>query len=168
MPEMNGVEMIRLQAQRGCPIDMRNKGLASSDNDNDSRKLAERSGFAFFEKPIQLNELFAWLDDCKNRIDFLKPAPVMRKHPRYALNIDVVYTYSSDEKSHKGTVLNFSATGLCLKASAYLIEKQSILIKTELPNGCKKASVRWIKSDGRRLLSCRIDGPVTQQQSSNT
>ena len=72
----------------------------------------------------------------------------MRKHKRYSANIDVVYTYSSKEKLQNGTILNFSDNGLCLKSSTHLMEKQSIMIKTELPNGCKKASVRWIKKMG--------------------
>ncbi len=145
MPGMTGTEMLRQQAQRGCPIDIRNKAVASADFDGDGLMMIKGLGYAYFKKPFQLNELFAWLDDCKNRIDFFKPAPVMRKHPRYPANIKVVYTCSSDDNLQNGTILNFSSSGICLKAYASLMEKQSILIKTELPNGCKKASVRWIK-----------------------
>lgn len=148
MPEMTGSDMFRLQAQRKCPIDIRNKAVASANIEIDEKKRIEGSGFVFFSKPFQFNVLFSWLDECKERIDLSKPAGIMRRHPRYSTNIDVMYTYSSDEKLQKGTILNFSNGGLCLKANDRLVEKQSIRIKTELPNGCSKASVRWVKKAG--------------------
>jgi len=140
--------MVRLQAQRGCPVDSKNKAVASVDFDNEARKMIEGLGCTSFSKPIQLSRLFAWLDDCKKRIDLSKPAAIKRKHTRYPANIDVFYTYSSDDKLQKGTVLNFSNNGLCLKVYTHLMEKQSLRIKTELPNGCEKASVQWIKQIG--------------------
>jgi len=152
MPGMSGVEIVRLQAQIGCPVDVRNKAVASADFVNEGQKMIKELGCTSFSKPFQLSRLFTWLDDCKKRIDLSKPAAIMRKHTRYPANIDVVYTYSSDEKLQKGTVLNFSNNGLCLKADTHLMEKQFLKIKTELPNGCKKASVQWIKKIGADLF----------------
>ena len=151
MPVMSGKEMFRQQAQRGCPIDIRNKAVVCSGKNNEGEATLEGSRCAFFSKPLQLNELFAWLDDCKNRIDLSKPSGIKRRHPRHPANIDVVYTCSNSEKLKNGTILNFSSSGLCLKASVSLMETVPIMFKTELPNGCKKASLRWIKRMGADL-----------------
>jgi DNA-binding response OmpR family regulator len=148
IPGISASEMLSLQTQRGCPVDIRNLAIASADFDNEEQQMIEESGCALFRKPLQINGLLAWLDDCKQRIDLSKPVGIMRKHTRHSVNIDVVYTYSSGGKLQNGTVLNFSDNGLCLKAYTHLMEKQSITIQTELPNGCTKAAVRWIKQMG--------------------
>ncbi len=147
MPKMTGIEMLLLQTKRGCRVDVRNKALTSGDP-NGKMKMIEGVAGAFFIKPLKIGELFAWLDTCEKRIDLSKPVGLMRKSNRYHADIDIVYEYSTNEKVLEGTLMNISDNGICLKMRAPLIEGQSIVIKTELRNGCKNASVRWVKDMG--------------------
>jgi CheY-like chemotaxis protein len=145
MPEMTGLEMLLQQEQRGCKIDIRNKIVMSADLDNKGQKMLERLGCTFFRKPFKLSELSACLDDCEKRVDLSKPLGIKRKEDRYPANIDIVYAYTSGEKIYKATVINYGGSGLCLKVDAPLAERQSIVIKTELPIDCNNASVCWVK-----------------------
>ncbi len=146
MPHMTGLELLLQQAQRGCRIDRRNKALMSADPYSIKMKMLEELGCAFFSKPLQFAEFFAWLDDCEKRVDLSRPVGFIRGKDRYPSNIDIVYSYSDNaDKMYDGIVMNYSDDGLCLKASAPFIEEQSIVIKTELPNGRKNASVCWVK-----------------------
>jgi CheY-like chemotaxis protein len=143
MPQMTGIEMLLQQAQMGCKVDRRNKILMSADTYNIKEKIIEELGCAFFSKPIKFGDFFAWLDDCEKRIDLSKQVGIIGKEDRYPVNIDILYAYIISEKIYKGIAMNYSAGGLCIKANAPLIEGQSIVIKNELPNGCKNVSVRW-------------------------
>ncbi len=148
MPEMTGLEMLLHQAQRGCKVDIRNKIVISSDLDNKGQKMIEELGCTFFSKPFKLNELLACLDDCEKRIDLSKPLGIIRKEDRYPANIDIVYAYKADEKIYKATVVDYSNSGLRLKVDTPLAERQSIVIKTELPIDCNNTSIRWVKERG--------------------
>ena len=151
MPEMTGLEMLLHQAQRGCKVDIKNKIVMSSDLDNKGRKMLEGLGCTFFSKPLKFKELLAWLDDCEKRIDLSKPLGIIRNKDRYPANIDIVYAYNSGE-TYKATVINYSSSGLCLKVDTPLAERQSIVIKTELPIDCNNASIRWVKEMGPDLF----------------
>lgn len=148
MPEMTGLEMLLHQAQRGCKVDIRNKIVISSDLDNKGHEMLEELGCTFFSKPFKLNELLACLDDCEKRIDLSKPLGIIRKEDRYPANIDIVYAYKSDEKIYKATVVDYSNSGLRLNVDTPLAERQSIVIKTELPIDCNNTSIRWVKERG--------------------
>jgi len=39
MSEMTGTDMLRLQTQRGCPVDIRNKAVASANFDHEAQKM---------------------------------------------------------------------------------------------------------------------------------
>jgi response regulator RpfG family c-di-GMP phosphodiesterase len=145
MPEMTGIEMLLNQVQRECKVDIRNKIVMSGNLDNKGQKMLEGLGCTFFSKPIKFNELSAYLDDCEKRIDLSKPLGIRRKEDRYPANIDIVYAYNSAEKIYKATVINYSNSGLCLKVDSPLAKKQSIVIKTELPIDCNKATICWVK-----------------------
>ncbi|MCK4839569.1 MAG: response regulator [Desulfobulbaceae bacterium] len=157
MPKMTGIEMLLQQVQNGCKIDRRNKAVMSADPDSIKREMLEETGCTLFSKPFPFDELFAWLDECEKRIDLSKPLGIRRKEERYPANIDVLYTANSAEKIHKGTVVNFGASGLCFKTNGPVIEEQSIVIKNELPNGFKNASVCWVKplEDGSCLTGLK-------------
>jgi len=145
MPEMTGLEMLLHQLQRGCKVDFKNKIVMSSDLDNKGQKMLEGLGCTFLSKPLKFKELFAWLDDCEKRIDLSKPLGMIRKEDRDPANMDIVFTYNSSVKMYKATVINISRSGLCLKADTPLAERQSIVIKTELPIECNNVSIRWVK-----------------------
>jgi response regulator RpfG family c-di-GMP phosphodiesterase len=148
MPEMTGLEMLLLQEQRGCKVDIRNKIVMSADLDDEGQKMVEALGGTFLSKPFRLQELLVCLDDCEKRLDLSKPLAIMRKEDRYPANVDVIYAYNSGEKINKASVINYSGSGLCLKVAAPLAERQSIVIKTELPIDCNNASICWVKEMG--------------------
>ena len=159
MPRMTGIEMLVEQAQRCCRIDSRNKAITSADFDRDQRKIVEGLGCAVFEKPFRLHDLIAWLDDCERRIDLSKPLGIIRQGDRYPADSEMMYAMDADETIYKGTTMNFSECGLCLRTHAPLREEQSVMFKSDLPNGYRKASVRWVnKTEGDSCLagfSCR-------------
>jgi CheY-like chemotaxis protein len=160
MPGMTGTEMLLHQAQMGCRIDIRNKIVISGDLDDKGEEMIEELGCPFFSKPFKLRELSACIYECEKRIDLSKPLGIIRKEDRYPADIDIVYAYDPGEEIiYKATVINYSGSGLCLKADAPLSERQSIVIKTELPIDCNNASIRWVKEMGHDLYmagcSCR-------------
>jgi CheY-like chemotaxis protein len=145
MRGMTGLEMLHRQAQSGCRVDVRNKIVMSSDLDDKGQEMLQKVGCRFFSKPLNFNELLACLDDCEKRVDLSKPLGIRRKEERYPANIDIVYAYNSSEKTYKATVINYSNSGLCLKVDMPLAERQTIVIKTELPVDCANASIRWVE-----------------------
>ncbi len=154
MPRMTGIEMLLDQARRGCRIDIRNKAVASADFDHDQRKIIEGLGCAVFDKPFRLDDIVTWHDDCERRIDLSMPLGIIRKGNRFPVDIEMAYATDADEKIYKGATMNFSDFGLCLRTDALLGEEQSIEIKSDLPNGCKRATVRWVtKTQGDAYLA---------------
>ena len=73
MPEMNGIELLQYQSQRGCKLDIRNKAIISGYIDDESRKAIEKLGCSFFEKPLELSLISDWLNTCEKRIDLSLP-----------------------------------------------------------------------------------------------
>jgi len=158
MPKMTGLELLRKQAQRGCKVDIKNKALMSGNLDEENQNKIRELGHAFFSKPFKFPEFTAWVEDCETRIDLSKQIGIVRKEDRHPANIDIVYSYDASEKIYKSTVVNFSSSGLCLKMHTPPSEGQAIVFKTELPNNCMNASVRWVKQMENNLylagLSC--------------
>ena len=148
MPRMTGIEMLSSQARNGCRIDPRNKAVMSGDPYSIKQEDLEALGCAFFNKPFQFEKLFAWLDECEQRIDLVRPVGIMRKEERYPADIDILYSSDSSKEICRGSVVNYGASGLCFIANSPCVEEQSITIKNELPNGCTNASVRWVKPQG--------------------
>jgi len=158
MPKMTGLELLHKQAQRECKVDIRNKALMSGNLDEENQKKVKGLGHAFFSKPFKFPEFTAWVEDCETRIDLSKQIGIVRKEERHPVNIDIVYSYDASEKIYKSTIVNFSSSGLCLKMHTPPSEGQAIVFKTELPNNCMNASVRWVKQMENNLylsgLSC--------------
>lgn len=154
MPGMTGIEMLLDQALRGCRIDSRNKAVASADLDRKQRQIVAGLGCAVFEKPFRLKELITWLDDCERRIDLSMPLGIIRKGARYPADLEMVYATDPDEMFHAGTAMNYSVSGLCLRTDTLLAVGQSIVIKSDFPNGCRSASVCWVtKTEGDCFLA---------------
>jgi|GEM_PF-426633 len=145
MPKMTGLELLVQQAQRGCKVDIRNKALMSGNLDAETQNKVKELGHAFFSKPFNFPEFISWIEDCESRIDLSRPIGIARKEERQAADIDVLYTYEASEKTYRSTVINFSNSGLCLKMHNPISEGQSIMLKTEVPNNCRNASVRWVR-----------------------
>lgn len=144
MPQMTGVEMLLQQSKRGCRISKSNKALMSAAPGSIDRKVIEELGCSLFSKPFKTKELFGWLDDCEKRVDLAVPLGTLRRDDRYPANLDIIYSYDKKDKIYKGTVLNYSNSGLCIRASEPFFEGQAIYINNELPNGCRDAAVCWV------------------------
>lgn len=159
MPGMTGIEMLLEQAQRGCRVDARNIAVASADLDHQQRKIVEGLGCVVFTKPFRLQDLVAWLDDCERRVDRSTSLGIIRKNDRFPAAIALEFATDAGDMFHTGTALNYSVNGLCLRTDSLLGEGQTIKFRSELPNGCKSASVCWVdRTEGDSCLagiSCR-------------
>ncbi len=145
MPKMTGLEMLRLQAQRGCWVDARNKAIMSGGLNGEEQKRVRELGFKFLSKPFPMTELIVWIDECKKRIDLSKPVGIKRKENRLSANIDISFECNPVHRNYEGTVVNISESGLCVKAHSPLERGCSIVINTELPTNCRTASVQWVR-----------------------
>jgi CheY-like chemotaxis protein len=73
MPHINGIELLRHQAQRKCPINIKNKAIMSGVLPE--KYIDQIDGLAdyFFKKPFSLSEIGAWSKECLSRIDLSQP-----------------------------------------------------------------------------------------------
>lgn len=72
-PLGNGIALLRERAERGCPLDIRNKAVISAHIDDVSQKAIEQIGCTYFKKPFRLSELNTWLNKVSPRIDVSYP-----------------------------------------------------------------------------------------------
>lgn len=73
MPRMNGIQLLELQSQRKCKIDIRNKAIISGHFSDETLREIENMGCSFINKPFRLSEIAHWLDTCANRMDLSRP-----------------------------------------------------------------------------------------------
>lgn len=147
MPLMTGIEMLLQQERRGCKVDVRNKAVLTASLDNAEQSVLKGLGCAYFKKPFRMAEISAWLDGCETRIDLSRPLGIIRKGDRIPVELELVCATPNDDRIFRATAVNFSENGLCLKTDTPLTAEQSIVIGTATPNGCRKASVRWVSSN---------------------
>src|SRR5512137_1901798 len=69
MPGVNGVDLLELQKQRGCKLDIRNKSIMSGFIDDQNRQRVDAMGCNFIQKPFTLYALTEWLGQCEKRFD---------------------------------------------------------------------------------------------------
>ena len=68
MPNMNGIEFLKLQRERGCNILHDNKALMSAVTSPQQQAAVEEFGCHFFKKPFKISEVKKWLEECAERI----------------------------------------------------------------------------------------------------
>jgi len=68
MPNMNGVELLRLQRKRGCKALDANKALMSAMTTPRQQAAVKELGCHFFRKPFKLSEIKQWIEGCAERI----------------------------------------------------------------------------------------------------
>ena len=68
MPNMNGIELLRLQRKRGCKALDANKALMSAMTTPRQQSAIKELGCHFFRKPFKLSEIKQWIDECAERI----------------------------------------------------------------------------------------------------
>jgi DNA-binding NtrC family response regulator len=73
MPQMNGIELLQNQTQRGCPVSLRNKAIISGRGSIGNDETLNQLGVSFFKKPINIGELSKWVKECEQHIDLSQP-----------------------------------------------------------------------------------------------
>lgn len=141
---MDGVSLLLKQYERGCRMDIRNKAVIASYVNPDEKLLIDYIGFKLLKKPFDLKVVSEWLDGCEQRMNLESMVGIMRHHDRHSTDIRIVYEVMPDGKSCEGIVTNISNRGLCLTTHAPIARKNHVLVKTPLPNLCRKAIVRWV------------------------
>ena len=68
MPNMSGIELLRLQRKRGCRVLDANKALMSALTTPQQQAAVEEFGCHFFKKPFSLSEVKQWINECNERI----------------------------------------------------------------------------------------------------
>ena len=69
MKRMTGLELIRQQTNAGCKVLTINKAVISGDFTSEDLQEAEKLGCRTLSKPLDINELFNWLEERAGRID---------------------------------------------------------------------------------------------------
>ena len=64
MPNMSGIEFMKLQRERGCNILHENKALMSAVTSPQQQAAVEEFGCHFFKKPFKISEVKKWLEEC--------------------------------------------------------------------------------------------------------
>ncbi len=146
MPAMNGIDLLKAQAKRGCKLNMKNKALISGfDTDDFDSEDVYKLGCAFFKKPFDFSELSIWLSERELQMDLLQPLSIKRKEKRHISDTEVTFAVSPDEESLIGTALNMSASGLCLKTNARLRQGQHLTVNFGQGEPVCPALVRWFR-----------------------
>ena len=68
MPNMDGIELLRLQRKRGCKALDANKALMSAITTPQQQAAVKELGCHFFRKPFKLIEIKQWISECAERI----------------------------------------------------------------------------------------------------
>lgn len=146
LPRMNGLELFRNQMQRGCRIDRRNRAIISGYMPDEEVEKLDDLGITFFRKPFRLSRLTEWLQECEGRIDLSQPLGIMRKEDRHPAALTITYTFPSSGKACQGVVTDISTSGFCMKSRHPLVRSELLMITSDMPNGCRSASVCWVKT----------------------
>jgi CheY-like chemotaxis protein len=67
MPNMNGLELLKLQQKRDCKALNANKALMSAEMPPQLQAVVKDLGSHFFIKPFKMSELKQWIDECAER-----------------------------------------------------------------------------------------------------
>jgi len=145
MPGMSGLEMLELQREKGCCLDIMNKALISGFVDEEELNRITMVGCSFFTKPFRFSELSAWIEACEERLSLSLPVSMARREMRKPVMINVTYSLPSVPLKLNGIVTNVSDSGFCLQTDRALPKSAHIRVSYDLPVFSKTASVRWAK-----------------------
>lgn len=69
MPNMTGIDFLKLQKMSGCKIPDENKALITGTAMNPELKVSiEELGCHYIKKPFRIVELIKWIDECAQRV----------------------------------------------------------------------------------------------------
>lgn len=70
MPNMTGMDFLKLQRLRGCKASDKNKVLITGKViDDDLKKAIDELGCHYIKKPFRVAEILKWVDECAERLD---------------------------------------------------------------------------------------------------
>jgi CheY-like chemotaxis protein len=147
MPTMSGVELLELQARRGCRLDIRNKAVISGSHDRASLEAVRRLGCMSFDKPFHFPQLIRWVYECEARMDLSKPLGQQRRERRDACLARAVVSVHPQGDAWVAEVVNRSDSGLCLRLDRALEVSQLLNVRTELPAASGRLVVRWTRPE---------------------
>ena len=146
---MNGIELLRAQAEKGCKLTAKNKALLTGYMDEGSVQEVIELGAAFFQKPVPFDQLSRWVRECEERMDLSLPLGLPRKEARMNDSREISYTVSvSGDTPCKGATVNLSHSGLCVRVNSPLARQTKITIQTPLPILSPITLVRWLTDAG--------------------
>jgi DNA-binding NtrC family response regulator len=153
MPRINGLELLELQAAQGCKLTSRNKALLSGSINEETVEATRALRCAFFHKPVDLDKLEEWIDECEQRIDLSRPLADRRKEERRAFP-DLRFQLGAGSDTLECSGLNSSPNGFCILSPVPLEPKQIVRVAATDSGAPRSALVRWIRKqeDGSYLM----------------
>lgn len=143
------LKLLAEQTAKNCKIPVRNKAVMSTFVDDEFRKTLAETGFAFFQKPILLSELYDWISLCEHRSDLSQSLSPLRKSIRHETTYNIQCRVDRTGQTLDATIINMSDDGLCLQSATPLMVSDRIHIQTKPPLiSCRTASVRWTNQNG--------------------
>ncbi len=148
MPGMSGLELLRMQTERGCSLSIENKALISGEMDAAAIEALDAMGCARFEKPFAFDEMEAWIAACERRMDLSVPLGDKRRELRQCGTFDATLQLYSRNIRCPAEVVNWSGSGLCVRVTQPLSLNQILNVRTEAPFMSHNFLVRWTKPAG--------------------
>jgi CheY-like chemotaxis protein len=158
MPQMTGLELFQLQAQRGCKIDGKMKAIMSGHSDVELLKQCEDLGYRFFEKPFSCSDLTEWLSECESNFDLSKQLGGKLPGRRYDFKQDIEYCLNGSGPYEKliGFTVNKSMEGLGLRIFNPLHIGQEITILNGLEAANLNGTVVWCRKVGENAYTAGL------------
>jgi len=150
MPQMTGIELFQLQAQRGCRIANKMKAIMSGHAEGKLLTQCKASGYRFFEKPLDYSELHTWVSECEKHFDLSKQLVGKKPNKRYDFVQDIEYCLNASHPNEKfvGFTVNKSVDGLGLRVFNPLYAGQEITILNGLEASKLNGTVIWCNQVG--------------------
>jgi len=120
MPQMTGTELFWRQAERGCKVAEKAKAIMSICFEERLLRLCEDSGYRYFEKPFNYEELTGWLGECESIFDLSKQLGGTPAEARHDFRPDIDYCLNSSSLQ-ENMLVSRSIRAQATWASAYSI-----------------------------------------------
>jgi|MudIll2142460700_1097286.scaffolds.fasta_scaffold12225_5 CheY-like chemotaxis protein len=158
MPQMTGIELFQLQAQRGCKVNRKMKAIMSGHSDGELSRHCEGLGYRFFEKPFACSDLTDWLSECERNIDLSKQLGGKLPNRRHDFKQDIEYCLNGSGTLEKyiGFTVNKSTYGLGLRVFNPLHAGQEITILNGLGAPNLNGTVVWCNKEGENAYSAGL------------
>lgn len=154
MPRRSGLELLRLQARRGCTLDVRNKAVLSGNLDPATSEAIHNLGCATFQKPCRLSELTTWAGECEQRMNLSRPLGIRRWSRREPCRTGSVFEFEREAVHFAGEGVNRSESGLCVRFDSPPAVGQVLSLKSRPAIPSEQLLVRWLQPEaGGRYLA---------------